>query len=175
MNRHVLSLSILFAAFALQPERQAQATATAVVVDQKVCKGTAAASGGTMTCDYATTLDRATRLVAHVGLTNFAASHLANAGFVTCEYVVENKNGTVTAVPTFGSTINPANENTATFVAAHAQGSDTAFSNSGGGTFPQCRWSISTTNARVTVTNNSVTSITADVTVWIQAFNFGSQ
>lgn len=175
MNRHVLSLSILFVAFALQPERQAQATSTAIVVDQKVCKGTAAAAGGTMTCDYATTIDRATRLVASVGLSNFSAAHLANAGFITCEYVVENKNGTVTAPAVFGSTVNPANENTATFVAAHAQATDSAFSNPGGGTFPQCRWTISGTNARVTVTNNSITSVTADVTVWIQAFNFGSQ
>jgi hypothetical protein len=175
MKRQFTTLALLFAAFVVQPERTAQATATAILVDQKVCTGAAAAAGGTMTCDYATTTDRATRLIANVGLSNFSAAHLANAGFITCEYVVENKNGTVTAPAVFGSTVNPANENTATFVAAHAQATDSAFSNPGGGTFPQCRWTISGTNARVTVTNNSITSVTADVTVWIQAFNFGSQ
>jgi hypothetical protein len=52
---------------------------------------------------------------------------------------------------------------------------DSAFVNSGGGQYPACAWSISGTNARVTITNPSVTSVAADVTVWIQAFNFGSQ
>ena len=76
----------------------------------------------------------------------------------------------VTAATALGSSNNPANDNTTTYVAAHAQALDTAFI---GGGPSNCAWSISGTNARLTVTNLGGT--TADVTVWVQAFNFGSQ
>lgn len=171
MKRYLQALALLFVAFALQPN--AQATSTAIVVDQKVCTGSAAASGGTMTCDWATTTDRATWLVARVGLSNASAAHLANAGYITCEYVVENKNGTVSAPAAIGSSNNPASSGN--LAASRAEASDGAYTNPGGGTYPTCTWSISGTSARVTVTNQSVSAVAADVTVWIQAFNFGSQ
>ncbi|HEY1956059.1 MAG TPA: hypothetical protein VGH28_10605 [Polyangiaceae bacterium] len=148
----------------------ARATSTPINVDQKVCTGTAAASAGTMTCDYATTTDRATRLVANVGMSALATGHLTATSFITCEYVVENKNGTVSAPTAITSSNNPSNNTTSTFVAAHAQASDSAFASTGPST---CVWSISGTNARVTVTNQGATA--ADVTVWVQAFSFGSQ
>ncbi|HTQ45609.1 MAG TPA: hypothetical protein VMI75_22775 [Polyangiaceae bacterium] len=171
MKKPTSYLLLFLAAFALQPAHDAQATPTAFVVDQKVCTATGVATlGGTMTCDYATTTDRASRIVANVGLTNLSGGHLNVGAFITCEYVVENKNGTVSAPTAISSSNNPANNTTTTFVAAHAQASDFATAGSG----PTCAWSISGTNARLTVTNNSNTS-TADVTVWLQAFNFGSQ
>lgn len=167
MKRFLPWLVLLFAV-ALQPD--ARATSTPIVVDQKVCTGSAASGGGTMTCDYPTTTDRASRLVAVVGMSNILAGHLQNVGLLNCEYVVGNKNGTVTASTALASSNNPANDNTTTYVAAHAQALDSGFVSGGPS---NCAWSISGTNARLTVTNLGGT--TADVTVWVQAFNFGSQ
>lgn len=169
--KRLLPWLVLLFAVALQPD--ARATSTAIVVDQKVCTGSAAAAGGTMTCDYATTTDRASWLVARVGFSNVSAAHLANAAYVTCEYVVENKNGTLSAVPTFSTSINPANSSN--LLASRAMAGDSAYENVAGGQWTSCAWSISGTSARVTVTNNSISATAADVTVWIQAFNFGSQ
>lgn len=177
-NRPYL-LSLLLLAF-LAIAVIARATSTSIVVDQKICTGSATGAGGTMTCDYPITTDRATWLEAKVGLSNLSAGHLANAGLIDCEYIVENKNGTVSAPPAIANTagatigVNPANNTSTTFVQAHAQAGDTAFGGTGGGTTPlTCAFTISGTNARLTVTNPG--SSTADVTVWIRAFNFGSQ
>lgn len=178
MKRPYAFLMLLFAILAIVVI--AHATSTAIVVDQKICTGSAAGAGGTMTCDYPTTTDRAVWIEAKVGLSAISAGHLANAGLITCEYVVENKNGTVSAPPAIANTagatigVNPANNTSSTFVQAHAQAGDTAFGGTGGGTTPlTCAFTISGTNARLTVTNPG--SSTADVTVWIRAFNFGSQ
>lgn len=168
--RNLLALLALYFIVSLRCDAPAFAATVPAAVDQKLCTGSAASSGGTMTCDYQTTTDRATRVVAFVGMSNFAASHLANAGFITCEYVVENKNGTVTAVTVYTSSNNPSNSNTTTFVAAHAQAADSAFAGGGPST---CVFSVSGLNARVTVTNQGAT--TADVTVLLQAYTWGSQ
>ena len=166
-----LALLFLFALSLLRPERTAEATPTSSVFDQKMCTATGVATlGGTTVCDYPVTTDRAYRLVANVGLANLTASHLNAAAFITCEYIIENKNGVLSAPGALTGSNNPSNNTTTTFVAAHAQASD--FPTAGSG--PTCAWTISATNARVTITNNS-NSLTADVTTVIQATQFGSQ
>lgn len=165
---HRLTLALLVLAFILRAD--GHAASTSWVQDVKPCTGTAASGGGTFTCDYTTTTDRASYLDAEIGLSDVNSSHLHDAALMRAEYVVENKNGTVTAASPYTSSNNPANSNTTTFVAAHAQGSDSAFA---GGGPPTCVWSISGTHARLTVTNSGAT--TADVTVLIHVFNFGSQ
>lgn len=174
--RNLFAILALLLLVSIRFDTAANAATVSPSLDMKLCTANAvAASGGTMTCDYATTTDRAYRLTALVGMSNFSASHLNATASIFCEYVVENKNGTLSAPAAITSSLNPAAENSTTYIAAHVQASDAAFNNAGGGTFPSCRWTISGTNARVTVTNQSVTSVTADVTVLIQAFVFGSQ
>lgn len=168
MKRYLQILALLFVAFALQPS--ARATSTAIVVDQKVCTGSAAASGGSMTCDYASTTDRGSWVIARASMTALTTGHLSATGLLFCEAVFENKNGTLSLATALASSANPQGNTSTTFVAAHAQAADSAFVGAGP---PTCAWSVSGTNARVTITNTGGT--TADVTVWIQAFNFGSQ
>jgi hypothetical protein len=142
----------------------------------KVYQGTAAASGGTFTADYAIPTDTGARLVAVVLLSAANAAHMNAFGSLRAEYVVENQNGTLSApaaVPAPGST-NPLNSSTAGEATAHVQATDAAFSNSGGGLYPTAVWTISGTNARLTVTNQSVTSIVANVSVVISAIIAGS-
>jgi hypothetical protein len=139
-------------------------------------QGTAAPSGGTFTADYPIPTDQGARLVAVALFSSASGGHLLNFGTLRAEYAVANKNGTLsapTAITTPGST-NPLNSSTTGEAAAHVQASDTAFSNVGGGIFPLLQWSISATNARCTFTNNSSTSITANVTIVIQAILVGS-
>lgn len=148
----------------------ADATSTAIVVDQKVCTGTAAGSGGSMTCDYASTTDRGSWVIARASMTALTTGHLSATGLLFCEAVFENKNGTLSLATALASSANPQGNTSTTFVASHAQAADSAFVGAGP---PTCAWSVSGTNERVTVSNTGGT--TADVTVWIQAFNFGSQ
>ena len=169
MNRSKLFVIVLALLAVLHSDR-ADATSTAIVADQKVCTGSAAASGGTFTCDYASTTDRATWVFARAGMTALTTGHLNATAMIFCEGVFENKNGTLSLATAQTSSNNPASNTTTTYVATHAQGADAAFVGAGP---PTCIWSVSGTNERVTITNTGGT--TADVTVWVQAFNFGSQ
>lgn len=161
---------IVLALLAVLHSDTALATSTAIVADQKVCTGSAAASGGSFTCDYASTTDRGTWVLARASMTALSAGHLSATGMLFCEGVFENKNGTLSLATAYASSNNPASANTTTFVASHAQAADSAFVGAGP---PTCAWSVSGTNERVTIGNTGGTA--ADVTVWIQAFNFGSQ
>lgn len=145
-------------------------------VDQgKIFQGTAAASGGTFVCDYAVPTDTVARLTAVVMLSAASASHMSASASLRAEYVIGNYNGTL-AVPsvTLASSANPLNSNTAGEAAAFVQATDSAFDNAGGGTHPTAAWTISGTLARLTVTNQSVTGIVANVTVVISAVIVGS-
>jgi len=169
MKRSQLFVIVLALLAVLQSDR-AGATSTAIVADQKVCTGSAAGSGGSMTCDYASTTDRATWVQARVGMSALGTGHLSTTGMIFCEAVFENKNGTLSLATALASSANPQGNTSATFVASHSQAADSGFVGAGP---PTCAWSVSTTNERLTVTNTGGT--TADVTVWITAFNFGSQ
>lgn len=142
-----------------------------------VYQGTAAAAGGTFVADYAIPIETGARLVAIVILSDGGGTgRLVNFASLRAEYVVENNHGTLNApaaIPTPAST-NPLNSSTAGEAAAHVQASDAAFNNSGGGFYPSAVWSISGTNARLTVTNRSATAVVADVTVVISAIIAGS-
>jgi hypothetical protein len=171
MNRHLSLLFVAFCVLALSSDN-ARATSTASTRDLggKYYKGSAASGGGTFVVTYASTTDRATWLSAKCGLSDVSATHLHDAGFLTAEYVVENKNGTLTAATSYSSSNNPSNASTTTFVAAHAQAADSAFTGGGPSTLA---WSVTTPNAILTLTNTGAT--TADVTCLIEAFYFGSQ
>lgn len=165
-------------------ERIAGATSQPILLDKKVCTGTAASGGGTFTCDYAVPTDKAIHIVADVGMTALDAGHLYGAAGFSCDYVVENNNGMLN-VPTAATTNSQLGANpvpamptgTATTLRSHfterAEGVDGLFYNSGSGTSSTCTWSISSTNARVTVTDTG--TVGADVTVYVTAFVFGSQ
>ena len=86
------------------------------------------------------------RLCARIYCVVASASHLATGGVFNAEYIVTNKNGTVAAVAAIGSSNNPANAATTTFVASHAQAADSNFAGT------TCVWSVSGTNAVLTVT-----------------------
>lgn len=141
----------------------------------KIYQGTAAAGGGTFVVDTPIPTDQGARLTATVFLSAASASHLNAFASLRAEYVVENQNGTLSApaVVLTGSA-NPLNSNTAGEAAAFVQTTDSAFDNAGGGTHPTAVWTISGTNARMTVTNQSATSIVANVTVVISAIFVGS-
>lgn len=169
MNRSKLFVIVLALLAVLHSDR-ADATSTAIVADQKICTGSAGASGGTFTCDYASTTDRATWVLARVGMSVLSTGHLNAVGAIFCEGVFENKNGTLSLATAQSGSANPSSNTTTTFVASHAQAADAAFVGAGP---PSCVWSVSGTNERVTLTNTG--AAVADVTVWVQAFNFGSQ
>jgi hypothetical protein len=133
----------------------------------KLFTGTAAASGGTFVADFdlASFVDKGVRIEAFVFGSAATSSHLHDFASLRAECVAANKNGTVAFSTTSSGSANPLNSNTAGEAAAHVECSDAGFNNAGGGTFMTAVWTISTTKARLTVTNNSVTSITANITV----------
>jgi len=138
-------------------------------IDQgKVYQGTAGASGGTFTADYAVPTDQVARLRAECIVSIASGGHLASCASLVAEYVVENKNGTVSAPSAIASSNNPANDTTTTFVASAAQASD--YIATGAVTLT---WSISGTNARCTFTNVGNPSA-VNVTVVIKAILVGS-
>lgn len=141
-----------------------------VTIDTQVYQGTAAGSGGTFTADYAIPTDKCAKMRATVIASHAAASHLDGAGSCTAEYVLQNKNGTVTAPTAATGSANPCNSTTTTFVASTAQAFDAGIWS--GGT-PNASWSISGTNGRLTFTNTGSAS-TVNVTVVIQAIIVGS-
>jgi len=149
---------------------------SAFLFKKKLYTGTAAASGGTFIADFdmASFNDKGARLEAFVFLSSATSSHMNNFASLRAEYVVENKNGTVTATTAVTGSTNPLNSTTAGEQAAHVETSEAGFNNAGGDTFATAVWTISTTKARLTVTNNSTTSITANVTVEIVARIVGS-
>jgi hypothetical protein len=141
--------------------------------DLKVFTGQANASGGTATFDFPVPTDRLCYLRAVVGGHRADAGHhlLSGAG-VCAEYWIENKNGTLAATTAITGSNNPANS--ANRLTANAEASDADYNNAGGGTFFTAAWSISTTNARLTVTNNSTNASVADISVWLDIWIFGS-
>lgn len=158
----------IFCAIAMQPE--ARALSTPWVQDIKQCTGTVAGTNGTLTCDFPVPTDRVAYLDAICAISDLNSSHLHGAALLRAEYVLENKNGTLAAATAFTSSNNPTAAGTTVYVAAHAQAADSDFV---GGGPSNCAWSISTTNARLTVTNAGATS--GDATLLIKALVFGSQ
>lgn len=146
------------------------AQSLAIIDGGKVYQGTAAGTGGTFTADYAVPTDKAAKFRATAIASHAAASHLDGAASLVAEYVLQNKNGTVTAPGATSGSNNPANSTTTTFVAAAAQASDASVWSGG---VPTLTWSINGTNGRVTFTNTGTAS-TVNVTIVIEAIIVGS-
>ena len=136
-------------------------TAASVVVDTKIITGTAAASGGTMTADYAIPASRVCRIEARAFLANSSDPAVPFASLYA-EGIYGNQGGSVSAIAAISGSTNP-NSSTA-LVGTRAMSSNTAFVGGGAGA-PTAIFTVSGTNARLTVTNNSDTAIAADVTV----------
>ena len=138
----------------------------------QVSKGTAAAAGGTFTADFAIPTDRVVR----VEVRGFLSGQTGGAGHVVsaslyAEGAYENQNGTVVAVTAASGSTNPSNSTT--LAAQRAQACDAALV--GGGAGPSTlALSVSSTNVRATLTNNSDSAQSAEAVVYFEAFIAGS-
>lgn len=141
--------------------------------DQKVFQGTVTHGGGTFTADFTVPTDQVMRLRAWAFLSAASASHLT-AGCAVCgEYVVQNKNGTVTALTAETGSQNPNNSDTTNVTSLVGNMGVQATDNATWNGISTCHWSIVATSARLTVTNNSSTT-DANVTVLIETKTVGS-
>lgn len=133
--------------------------------------GTAAAGGGTFVIDYEIPLNRGAQIVAMVTFSRavVSSSNLASTATVFASYAARNKNGTVTGSPVMTGSTNPLNSDDN--LSAIPETSDTDFIN--GADEPLAEWTISSPNARLTITNPGLT-YDADVTVMLEVFLFGS-
>lgn len=129
-------------------------------------------SGGTAVMNIATHTDKGMRLRAVCMFSAASASHLANFGSLTAEYVVQNKNGTLTATAAATSSFNPINSNTTVatgYIGKDVQADDHAALNG----ICTLTWSVSGTNAVCTFTNNSSTTA-LNVIISIDTWESGS-
>lgn len=130
----------------------------------QVSKGTAAAAGGTFTADFPIPTDRVVRAEVYGFLTAKPGGSIIAASMFA-EGVYANAGGTVSAVTAFTGGANP--QSAAALVGSRAQASDAAFTG-GGGTPPTLVLSVSSTNVRATITNNSASAQAADATIYFE-------
>lgn len=145
-------------------------TATAIITDRKIFTGTAAHGGGTFTADVAITADRSLNLRAHAFLTAASGGHLIAVGAYETENLVYSNNGAIATPTAISGSNNP--QSSTNLRPSRVIAQDSAFQ-SGGGAASTASWSVSGTNARLTVTNNG-TSQDADVTVVVEIYKTGS-
>lgn len=173
-----LYLLALLAAL-LTPASPAKATVSAAVLDRTIFNNggsTVTTSGGTYAPTIAVPTDKAMRLRATAIFSSSNAGHLQFAGSLTAEYVVQNANGTLTAIPAAGNSQNPTNSNTVTVSGATTNvtgewvqaGNDANFNG-----ISTLVWTVSGTNAIVTFTNNS-TIAAVFITIIVETFTVGS-
>ena len=132
----------------------------------QVAKGSAANSGGTFTVDVPVPTDRSVRVEARIGLSN-STDPAKPDGSLYAEGSFANRGGTVTAGTALTGSTNPMSA--AQIAAARAESLEAGFIGGGPST---AVWSVSTTNARLTVTNNG--TVSADVIVYVDIFTWGS-
>lgn len=148
----------------------AQSTYTRETV---VYQGSATSGGGTfvatLTTSAAPYTDQVLRIWGRAYLTAASASHQTNACAIVAEYVVQNKNNTVTAVTALSTSSNPTNSNTAGFnLTSRPETADTVMNTS------TAVFTISSSNVLLTVTNNGSGSVAANVTVVLDIERVGS-
>lgn len=147
---------------------------TAVAFQKKfsVTKGSVAASGGTLTADFAVPTDRVMRVEARAFLSGQTggAGHVKSASLYA-EGVYDNQNGTVAAVTAVSGSTNPSNSSTLT--GSRAQASDAAFVGGGSGP-PTLILSVSGTNVRATLTNNSDSAQAGEGVILLDVYIAGS-
>lgn len=142
-------------------------TAVSPILDRKTFTGTAAHGGGTFTADYAVPTDRGVVIKANVifSAQTGAPAHLTIVTNMVTQYCVRNNNGTLAEPTAMAGSSNP--RTAANLVAADVETDEFA-----GGAPSSATFSISTTNARLTATNNA-SSQDADVTVVMEVLLFG--
>lgn len=133
--------------------------------------GAAALGGGTFVADVAIPVDRVVKLHAKVALSVLTAAHLGDVAYVEADAVIANKNGAMSLPAPIAGSANPTNS--AGLLAQTSEVTDAGLLSLGGAP-PTAAWSISGTNARLTVTNPSIAE-NADVTVLVEATYFGSK
>jgi hypothetical protein len=146
---------------------------SAVTTDHQVFQGTATSGGGTYVVTLPTNAapytDQLIRIIGRAYLTEASGGHLLNSAALIAEYVIENKNNTTTAVTALGTSSNPANSNTAGFeLTSRPEVADTAMNTS------TAVWTLSSSQAVLTVTNNGTGSVNANVTVVVDIEMVGS-
>lgn len=141
--------------------------------DAKVFQGTAVHSNGTFVADFTIPTDQVMRLRAWAFLTAASGGHLS-AGCAICgEYVVQNENGSCSALGAETGSQNPNDSNTTNITSRVGDMGVQATDNGVWNGISQCNWSVVGTVARLTVTNKSSTT-DANVTVFIEAKAVGS-
>jgi hypothetical protein len=134
---------------------------TTRIIDEQIFTGTVTHGGGTSTFDVPIPTDTCCYLECRTVGVHSSASHID--GTWGCgSYVISNRNGTLNAPAAITGSANP--DNSAGLVGAAAEASDM---NGGAGQPPTGAWSISSTNARWTVTNNSIAN-DVDVLVYVK-------
>lgn len=117
--------------------------------------------------------DQVERLRATAIFSSSSGGHLQYGGSVTAEYVVQNSNGTLTAVPAATNSFNPTNSST-TVVASSMTGEFVQATNTSAlnGTC-SLGWSVSGTTAVLTFTNAS-SATDVYVTIYVDTLAAGS-
>lgn len=140
--------------------------ATAFSKTIQVSKGTAANSGGTFTADVAIPTAKSCRIEARIGMSD-ATDPGAPSAALYAEGAYTNRGGTVTVITALTGSTNPMSSTA--IAAARAEGVEAGFI---GGGPSVAAFSVSGTNARLTLTNNG--TVSADVTVYFEIFTWGS-
>lgn len=141
-----------------------------VIRDTKVFQGTATNGGGTFTATVVTSAapytDRIVRMKATAYLSAASASHLTKVASLVAEYVVANRNNTTTAVTALATSANP--DDSTGLLTSRPEVADTEMNTS------TAAWTLSSSNAVLTVTNNGTGSVDANVTVVVDIESVGS-
>lgn len=117
---------------------------------------------GNVTYDIPIPTDRVVRLFAVTMCGTSGSGHITNGAAVCAEAVFKNNNGTVTLCAATGSSANPMNSNSTNYYLAHAQASDLSIS---------ALWTVSSTNARLTISNGTATA--QDAVMFVDMWEVG--
>jgi hypothetical protein len=123
-------------------------------------------TGGLFAFDYPIATDTVTRIHAVINGAHITTGHVDKGVSLYTQCAVKSANGTLTFLTAVATSANPLNSNTAGIVVADVQAYDDNFSTC------TAVWTISGTNARLTVTNNG--SIAGDFVVFVDAWTSDS-
>lgn len=127
-------------------------------------------NSSSQTFDFAVPTDRCMHLKARIGLSVLTTGHLSAAGFLQAEGAYENNNGTLNFIAAQTTSSNPMDRTDAAYKAAQLFASDSAFNSMISGEATAV-WTISGTNARLTVTTPGGAG---DYTVLVDTMAWGS-
>jgi len=113
-------------------------------------------SATTTVTSYTVATDEQVFLVGYVMFATASSGHMTNGGFLTCQAVVKNDNGTLSFVAAIGSSNNPATSTN--LAAAGAEAVDTALLNTG---TLSITFAISGTSVNLNATSSGITACDA--------------